>query len=178
MDHPRRRLFEAGNAAIRNEALDAGYADFAKEFNSVTAAAERHSARNQYTRRTERSLPPVKPVHAHTAEMVLSDFFHRLGGNIPVVWTVAHRGCSGNGRLDVWVFPDERTALRSAAELAMDCGLDQDAIAKEHFDKERYDKVIARYCETSPPSHVLAVQEAPLMQEPDTFFSEVGADLD
>lgn len=91
---------------------------------------------------------------------------------VPIVWTVAHRGYSGSGRLDIWVYLDEQTALRAAAELAMSCGLDEDVAAKEHFEKGRYNEVVARYCETSPPSHVLAVQEAPLMQDPDTFFEE------
>lgn len=115
----------------------------------------------------------------------LSDFVHQSiqaeGFNpqeltsltyVPVVWTVAHRGYSGGGRLDIWVYLDEQIALLSAAELAMSCGLDEDAIAREHFKKKRYDQVIRRYCETSPPSHVLAVQAAPLMQDPDTFFGE------
>lgn len=91
---------------------------------------------------------------------------------VPVVWTVAHRGYSGGGRLDVWVYVDEPTAQRAAAELAMSCGLDDDESATREFKKGHYQQVIARYRETSPPSHVLAVQEAPLMQDPDTFLSE------
>lgn len=115
----------------------------------------------------------------------LSDFVHRSIQSegfypqeltsrtyVPVVWTVAHRGYSGGGRLDVWVYPDDQMALLGAAELAMSCGLDEDAIATEHFRKKRYSEVIARYCETSPPSHVLAVQAAPLMRDPDTFFDK------
>jgi hypothetical protein len=42
---------------------------------------------------------------------------------VPAVWTVAHRGYSGNRRLDVWIYRDENTALRAAAELAMSCGV-------------------------------------------------------
>jgi hypothetical protein len=63
-------------------------------------------------------------------------------------------------------------ALLSAAELAMSCGFDEDAVAVEHFNQKRYSQVIARYCEKSPPSHVLAVQMAPLMKDGDTFFEE------
>ena len=91
---------------------------------------------------------------------------------VPVVWTVAHRGYSGSGRIDVWVYLDEQTALLGAAELAMSCGLDEDAVATQHFNAKRYSHVIARYCEKSPPDHVLAVQPAPLMKDPDTFFEE------
>lgn len=43
----------------------------------------------------------------------------------------------------------------------MSCGLDEDATATKHFNKGRYQ-----------PSHVVAVQEAPLMQDPDTFLGE------
>jgi FHA domain len=59
----------------------------------------------------------------------LADFVHEaLAGmfeevRVPAVWTVAHRGYSGNRRLDVWIYRDENTALRAAAELAMSCGV-------------------------------------------------------
>jgi hypothetical protein len=123
---------------------------------------------------------------AHISEMAeLSDFVHESiqsegfypqgltsRTHVPVVWTVAHRGYSGSGRLDVWVYVDEQTGLRAAAELAMNCGLDEDATATNDFHKGRYQQVIVRYREKSPPSHVLAVQEASLMQNPDTFLGE------
>jgi hypothetical protein len=47
---------------------------------------------------------------------------------VPAVWTVAHRGYSGNRRLDVWIYRDENTALRAAAELARSCGVDEDTL--------------------------------------------------
>jgi hypothetical protein len=65
----------------------------------------------------------------------LADLVHEsLAGmfeevRVPAVWTVAHRGYSGNRRLDVWIYRDENTALRAAAELAMSCGVDEDSVA-------------------------------------------------
>lgn len=44
----------------------------------------------------------------------------------PAVWTLAHRGYSGCGRLDVWVYATKQEALREGAKLAMACGLDED----------------------------------------------------
>ena len=105
----------------------------------------------------------------------LADFVHEsLAGmfeevRVPAVWTVAHRGYSGNRRLNVWIYRDENTALRAAAELAMSCGVDEDPVAVAHFRQGHYPAVISRYLQTSPDWHVLAVQEAPLMLDPDTF---------
>lgn len=87
----------------------------------------------------------------------------------PAVWTIAHRGYSGNCRLDVWIYRDEKTALRAAAELAMSCGMDEDPLAVGHFRHRHYPAVISRYLQASLDWHVLAVQEAPLMLDPDTF---------
>jgi hypothetical protein len=53
----------------------------------------------------------------------------------PGVWTLAHRGYSGAGRLDVWVYPDRDRALAAGAELAMGCGLDEDPEAAELFSR-------------------------------------------
>ena len=47
---------------------------------------------------------------------------------VPAVWTVAHRGYSGNRRLDVWIYREENTAIRAVAELAMSCGVDEDPV--------------------------------------------------
>ena len=105
----------------------------------------------------------------------LADFVHEsLAGmfeavRVPAVWTVAHRGYSGNRRLDVWIYCDENTALRAAAELAMSCGVDEEPVAVGHFRQRHCPAVISRYLQTSPDWHVLAVQEAPLMLGPDTF---------
>jgi len=40
------------------------------------------------------------------------------------VWTLVHRGYSGGGRLDVWVYPTRDAALAAGAGLAMQAGLD------------------------------------------------------
>lgn len=85
----------------------------------------------------------------------------------PAVWTLAHRGYSGGGRLDVWVYQDRETAIRAAAELAMNCGLDEDSRAARDFKAGRYTSVIERYRETSPPAHCLSVQEAFFMADAD-----------
>jgi hypothetical protein len=64
----------------------------------------------------------------------LADFVHEALAEmfeevrVPAVWTVAHRGYRGNRRLDVWIYRDENTALRAAAELAMSCGVDKDTL--------------------------------------------------
>ncbi len=50
-----RALLQAGAEALRERVLDAGYAQLAAEFNSQPARAERHAARDRYTRRTEAS---------------------------------------------------------------------------------------------------------------------------
>ena len=51
-----RVLLAAGAEALQEHVLDAGYAGLADEFNSEPAHAERRSARERYTRRTERHL--------------------------------------------------------------------------------------------------------------------------
>jgi hypothetical protein len=85
------------------------------------------------------------------------------------LWTVVHRGYSGNRRVDVWAYPDLDTALRGAAELALSCGIDEDAQAVDHHRRGEYAEVIRRYLASSPDWHVLSVQESPLMEDPDTF---------
>ena len=51
----------------------------------------------------------------------------------------------------------------------MSCGVDEDPVAVAHFRQGHYPAVISRYLQTSPDWHVLAVQEAHLMLDPDTF---------
>lgn len=51
-----RALLQAGAETLREHVLDAGYAQLAAEFNSEPARAERHAARDRYTRRTEPHL--------------------------------------------------------------------------------------------------------------------------
>ena len=105
----------------------------------------------------------------------MTDFVHEsLAGmfdevRVPAVWTVAHRGYSSNRRLDGWIYRDENTALRGAAELAISCGVDEDSVAAGHFRQGQYPAVISRYLQTNPDGHELAVQEAPLMLDPDTL---------
>ncbi|MFD7161159.1 hypothetical protein ACFV9C_41700 [Kribbella sp. NPDC059898] len=78
----------------------------------------------------------------------------------PAVWTLAHRGYSGSGRLDIWVYPTKAIAVREGAALAMACGLDEDEEAVKLFDAHRYEKVLERYEATHPKSHLLRVQAA------------------
>ncbi|TCC32044.1 hypothetical protein [Kribbella speibonae] len=84
----------------------------------------------------------------------------------PAVWTLAHRGYSGGGRLDVWVYPTKAVALREGAALAMACGLDEDEQAVKLFKAKRYDQVMERYEATHPDTHLLRVQPA-FLQYPD-----------
>lgn len=66
------------------------------------------------------------------------------------VWTVAHRGYSGGRRLDAWAYADRATAERGAAELALSCGLDEDAAAVALFDSGDHAGVVARYFGKEP----------------------------
>jgi hypothetical protein len=96
---------------------------------------------------------------------VVSSRTHRPDGTVETtraeaVWTLAHRGYSGGGRLDVWAFPTKAAALRAGAELAMECGLDEDAQARTLFESGKYEKVLERYEQTSPDYHLLRVQPA------------------
>jgi hypothetical protein len=56
------------------------------------------------------------------------------------VWTLAHRGYSGGGRLDVWVYPTKAAALLDGARLAMASGLEDDPRAVALFEKGRYQR--------------------------------------
>ncbi|MCG8970279.1 hypothetical protein [Streptomyces sp. CL12-4] len=79
----------------------------------------------------------------------------------PAVWTLAHRGYSGSGRLDVWAYATKREALREGAELAIACGLDEkEEQARRHYEAGRYQKVLDLYEEASPETHLLRVQAA------------------
>ncbi|MFZ3562873.1 hypothetical protein ACOKM5_43860 [Streptomyces sp. BH097] len=84
----------------------------------------------------------------------------------PAVWTLAHRGYSGSGRLDVWVYATKREALREGAKLALACGIHEDAQARRDFDAGRYQSVLDRYEDTHPETHLLRVQSA-FLQYPD-----------
>jgi hypothetical protein len=96
---------------------------------------------------------------------VISSRLYRPDGTVETtkssaVWTLAHRGYSGSGRLDIWAYPTKKVALYEGARLAMACGMDEDARACELFAAGRYEKVMARYEETHPDTHLLRVQAA------------------
>ena len=85
----------------------------------------------------------------------------------PAVWTLAHRGYSGGGRLDVWVYPTKADALRAGAQLALACGLDElnpETIPLYHAG--RYQAVLDRYEATHREGFLLRVQPAFLTPEP------------
>ncbi|MFI9507264.1 hypothetical protein [Nocardia sp. NPDC052566] len=75
----------------------------------------------------------------------------------PAVWTLAHKGYSGGGRLDVWVYPDRDIALREGAQLALECGLDEDPANVLLFKRKKSAEILERY-EQERPDHILRVQ--------------------
>ncbi|GAB4590164.1 hypothetical protein [Nocardia sp. IFM 10818] len=77
----------------------------------------------------------------------------------PAVWTLAHKGYSGSGRLDVWVYPDQDSALRDGAQLALECGLDEDPTNMRLFKHEKYAEILQRY-EREHPGNILRVQSS------------------
>lgn len=78
----------------------------------------------------------------------------------PAVWTLAHKGYSGGGRLDVWAYPTRAEALRAGAQLALECGMDEDAEVRDLFASGRYQAILDRYEAISPGTHLLRVQPA------------------
>jgi hypothetical protein len=87
----------------------------------------------------------------------------------PAVWTLAHRGYSGNGRLDVWVYRTKNAALRAGAELACLCMSEADEYraARRLFDAGLYQQVLDLYEDTHPDTHLLRVQTAFLQHDDD-----------
>jgi len=83
----------------------------------------------------------------------------------PAVWTVAHRGYSGNGRLDGCVFRTKDAALRAGAVLAMESGLDEDPKSVGLFEAGRFAEILERYEELDPDDHLLRVQAAFLQMD-------------
>ncbi|WP_328876271.1 hypothetical protein OHT76_42850 [Streptomyces sp. NBC_00287] len=88
---------------------------------------------------------------------------HRADGSSettrdPAVWTLAHCGYSGGGRLDVWVYATKREALLEGAKLALAGGLDEDDEACRDFEAGRHQKFLDRYEETHPDTHILRVR--------------------
>ncbi|SLI30206.1 Uncharacterised protein [Mycobacteroides abscessus subsp. abscessus] len=103
---------------------------------------------------------------------VVASTLYRPDGTVetrrrPAVWTLAHRGSSGSGRLDLWVYPSKTAAVKAGAALAMDCGLDKDPTARRYFARAQYQKVLDRYEQLRPASHVLRVLPAWIQQDPD-----------
>ncbi|MET9519976.1 hypothetical protein [Streptomyces sp. NPDC002994] len=103
--------------------------------------------------------------YARFIKQLISSKLYRPDGTVettkdPAVWTLAHRGYSGSGRLDVWVSPSKKTALHEDAKLAMACGMDEDEQATELFATGRFEQVLQRYEETHPETHLLRVQAA------------------
>ncbi|MER5890433.1 ATP-binding protein [Streptomyces sp. NPDC001941] len=78
----------------------------------------------------------------------------------PAIWTLAHRGYSGGGRLNVWAHPDEGSALKAGARLAMESGLDEDPDARRLYAAGAFEQVLQRYEDTHPDTHLLRVQAA------------------
>ncbi|WP_182262808.1 hypothetical protein [Rhodococcus sp. UFZ-B548] len=98
-------------------------------------------------------------------KQVVSSTLYRPDGTVetrrdPAVWTLAHRGYSGSGRLDIWVYRTQADALRAGAVLAMECGMDEDRQCTELFAAGRWAAVLQRYEERSPDDHLLRVQAA------------------
>lgn len=105
----------------------------------------------------------------YVRRLVSSTTFHPDGAvtttKDPAVWTLAHRGYSGDGRLDVWVYPTQAAALHAGADLAMEAGLDEDQHAVALFIAGRYADVLQRYEQTHPDTHLLRVQAAILQPD-------------
>ena len=102
-------------------------------------------------------------------KQVVSSTLYRPDGTVetrrdPAVWTLAHRGYSGSGRLDIWVYRTQADALQAGAVLAMECGMDEDRQCTELFAAGRWAAILQRYEERSPDGHLLRVQAAFLQQ--------------
>ncbi|QTJ67914.1 hypothetical protein HYG77_21540 [Rhodococcus sp. ZPP] len=98
-------------------------------------------------------------------KQVVSSTLYRPDGTVettrdPAVWTLAHRGYSGSGRLDVWAYRTQADALRAGAVLAMEAGMDEDPQCVKLYAAGRWSEVMARYEELSPEGHLLRVQAA------------------
>ncbi|MDT2007175.1 hypothetical protein FXW78_26355 [Rhodococcus opacus] len=98
-------------------------------------------------------------------KQVVSSTLYRPDGTVetsraPAVWTLAHRGYSGSGRLDVWAYRTQADALRAGAVLAMECGMDEDPKSRELFAARRWAAVMERYEQQHPEGHLLRVQAA------------------
>lgn len=109
---------------------------------------------------------------ADFVKQVVSSTLYRPDGTVetrrdPAVWTLAHRGYSGSGRLDVWVYRTRADALAAGAVLAMACGMDDDPRCAALFAARRWAAVLQRYEELHPQGHLLRVQAAFLQLDDD-----------
>jgi len=95
----------------------------------------------------------------------------------PAMWTLSHRGYGGSGRLDVWGYRSEQDALRAGAELALECGFDEDPAAVDLFESGQYRELLAHYEQHSPPEHLLRVVPAFLQALADNLDEEFDADI-
>ena len=107
---------------------------------------------------------------AEFIKQLVSSTLYRPDGTVetsraPAVWTLAHRGYSGCGRLDVWAYRTQADALHAGAVLAMECGMDEDPESRELFAAKRWPAVMQRYEECHPQGHLLRVQAAFLQRE-------------
>lgn len=94
----------------------------------------------------------------------------------PAMWVLAHRGYSGSGRLDLWGYPSREAALYAGAELALECGFDDDPHAVDLFEVGHFTELLAYYEQKSPGSHLLRVQPA-FLQLADVDEFGVGDDV-
>jgi hypothetical protein len=78
----------------------------------------------------------------------------------PAVWTLARRGYSGGGRLDIWVYLDREEALRAGAELVLEYGLDDDPEAVRLFHAGEHEKLLSYYEQVHGDRHLFRVQPA------------------
>lgn len=129
---------------------------------------DRTAPESQPTLHVEGSQPVIRRrcgsrtrVAAFIRDEIASETYHPSGSVEievrPAVWTLAHKGYSGGGRLDVWVYPDEGTALREGAQLALECGLDEYPEIVSLFKRKKYTEILEQY-EQQHPGHILRVQ--------------------
>lgn len=81
-------------------------------------------------------------------------------GTTAQIWTLAHRGYSGNRRLDVWLYRTEAEALAAGARLAMECGMDDDRRTVQLYASGNFVAVMSRYEQVMGPGFILRVQPA------------------
>lgn len=76
----------------------------------------------------------------------------------PGIWAVVHKDCRTNRRLDVWACINKESALETAAQIALDGGLDQAPEAVERFKNGQFQWVIDRHNEAVPAWGILEVK--------------------